>query len=69
MMILAYYFFLLALLGGGTFCSLMTYLMLADAVTMRKGRTLAVGGGVLMGCGAAACFCSFLWLLHNNPFA
>jgi hypothetical protein len=69
MMILIYYTFLLALLGGGTFCSLMTYLMLADAITMHKGRLLAVGGGVLMGCGAAACFATFLWLLHNNPFA
>lgn len=67
MFLLCYYFGLLALLGGGTFCSLMAYLMLSDAVTMRKGRTLAVGGGVLMGCGAAACFSSFLWLLNHSP--
>lgn len=66
-MILLYYFGMLALLGAGTFCFLMTYLMLADAVTMRRGRTLAVGGGVLMGCGSAACFLSFLWLLQNSP--
>lgn len=65
MLILFYYFGMLFLLIGGLFCSLMTYLMIADAVTMRKGRMRAVGGGLIMGCGAAACIASFLWLLHS----
>ena len=67
MMILLYSFGLLALLGGGIFCTILAYIMIADAFCVIKGRYAAVGGGIMMGCGAGACFACFLWLLDHSP--
>ena len=67
MLILAYSFGLLALLGGGAFCSVLAYIMISDALTIRKGKFAAIGGGAMMGCGAAACFATFLWLMDHSP--
>jgi len=67
MTVLLYSIIVLCCAFFGLFCAIQSYLMLSDAIGVRKGRTLAVAGGVLMVLAAAVCFVVFVWLLNHSP--